>query len=934
MGQKYVVIDVETTGTSPRKGAKIIEIGAVLMEDEEVLDTLSTFIQPHMPIPPFIQQFTGIRDQDVEHAPEFYEVAPTLTAWLEDAAFVGHNVQFDLAFINAGMQEAGFPLFQGPVVDTVECARLAYPEAPGFRLSQITSWLDLDHDRPHRADSDALVTAELWISIRKKLAVLPKDVLHRLDRLAAFLHSDLHRYIERCIAKAPQQLPYDLEENHGIVFRKELPAEKPEQRNVSMQETLSGSHAKSRGWERFEERPGQLEMAEMVYASFEERSHAVIEAGTGLGKTLAYLLPAVKYHRTYNQKILISTQTLTLQEQLMNEDLPLLERLIDDRVSVAVLKGRGNYISLQRFEKWLQHRQFSLEEALGLGQVLIWLTETRHGDLDEINMAGGRRNALWESLRQNHYQDEHAQRGWEAYCFYARARRKAEYADIVVTNHAMLLSDMYQGKNLFSAYPYVIIDEAHHLPETAGKYAGRSVHYTKANRLLRRFGLDTKQSVVRPLIWFGEEAGIVFEPGWYQEREDNHAVLMYECDELFRLLTRWCRSASGRRRSEVGRYSQRFMPGRESGPVWEQVEDAGRRFLTLLEQEFKAWEAFGKVWETQPSSTSFVNELAELNAYLEQLDELGDNLFHLLFEREPEHVYWVEAEQSGAKNAAYIYARPVEVASELSEQLFMKKASVVLTSGSLAVNGSFEYMKSKMGLNDFLPQTSLIDSPYHYASQTQLLVPKDISGVNDKHADFAQEAAEYIFHAVNITEGKTMVLFTSFNMLKQVYHQLKEWTEESTLSVIGQGITSGTHAKLTKLFQQQDNALLLGTNAFWEGVDIPGEKLQHVIIVRLPFSPPTDPVYEAVSDKMQRQGKRSFYAEALPHAVLRFKQGFGRLIRHSEDRGVVTVLDKRIMEASYGSSFIDSIPRTNTYYEPMDAVLDRIADFFEEAKKR
>ncbi|MBA2875064.1 ATP-dependent DNA helicase DinG [Thermaerobacillus caldiproteolyticus] len=917
MNERFVVIDLETTGNTPKKGDRIIQIGMIVIENGQIIERFSSFVNPERDIPPFIQQFTNIDEQMVKHAPVFAEVAPKLVETLQEAYFVAHNVSFDLMFLQEELKMAGLPLFSGPTIDTVELARILFPTSSSYKLNELAQKLQIAHTQPHQADSDAEVTAKLLLALFEQLRALPLVTLQQLQRLSRDLHSDLSSLLEAMVMEKMKSL----HDERSYMFYRGIALKKPTT-SVSKQQTwandtmsfsgfLEGSHTLPLA--DYEQRDGQWEMMKIVHEALETSQHAVIEAGTGIGKSLAYLIPSVFFTYEKQKRVVISTHTLQLQQQLVERDIPLVRKIVPFPFQVAVLKGKRNYLSLNKFISFLHDENKNYDVVLMKCQLLVWLTQTETGDMDELNLSSGGR-LFWTSLEMDEESRE------EKYNFFIRAKQKAKEAHLIITNHAFLLQDVTASTPLIPEYEHIVIDEAHHLEEVASHYFGQQVDYVTVRLLLTRMGKSHEDGSLYKLNQWFKQQGI--DADTYFARCDQIITdLEFECDELFRMIRRY---ALVRKTNEItGRCRYRFQPEKEHGRQWEAIQELLWRVLghtsQLVEYTNQLYTLF------QPfNSQSDHHYFTDVSLF----EKLIRSLHHLLEADDPMVVRWIEAEAKGAANATTIYSQPIQLGEFFADQLFAKKKSVVLTSATLTMNNNFTYIMSRLGLEDFYPICRAIPSPFSYEHQAKLMVPSDVPAISAVSIeDYANAVADHILQIADSTNGKMLVLFTSYELLKLTASALKDKNKDETFVLLAQGMQGGSAAKLTKTFQQFDKAVLFGTSNFWEGVDLPKEQLSIVIIVRLPFAPPDDPVIEAKSEQIRASGGNPFYDLSLPQAVIRFKQGFGRLIRTSKDKGVVFVFDRRLTSASYGKYFLASLPPVSVYEEPLESLLQKLKEW-------
>lgn len=913
MGNKFVVVDLETTGHSPKNGDKIIQFAAVVVEDGTIVDQYSSLVQPRVDIPPFIEELTGITAEMVVDAPEFAEIAPKVLTMLDNAYFVAHNVLFDVSFLQEELILAGYEGFLGPVLDTVEMARILLPTSDSYKLTELALQEGLNHERPHQADSDAYVTAELFIRLFEKLVRLPKATLEGLLVHSKGLKSDVDLLLDELIVEKEQsveEIPYSLDYHRGIVLKRLDPLEEKTIARSRMEYPKTAKdkiNILSPSFQNYEERHGQFHMMDSVYRSFTEGEHALIEAGTGVGKSLAYLLPAAIFAREHDETIVVSTYTTQLQEQLLKKDIPLLANMLPFELRASLLKGRNHYISLGKFAHSLKEVDDNYDISLTKMQILIWLTETETGDRDELNLSSGGM-LYWDKIKNDDLSYEQ-DKSWLTYDYYLRARKSAQSADIIITNHSFLLSDMVSDQSILPHYQYCVLDEGHHFEKAAGKYFGYSLDYLTVRLMLNQFGhyeqkgyQYTFDKVLQArLSEFSIDALHPFE------LDRIFSELTFEMDEFFGAVARLV----GKKVKGFGstnRLTYRIKTEKQS-KEFQDVKATGERFYFLLKDLVdylqKCLQAFtGKdiSWTKEEKRL-----IQELSAYVKELVQLLDGLKKMILQPLEASVTWAEVDGRTPHNATTVYLQPISLADHLRQNFFHAKKSVVVTSATLSVKGSFQYIKRELGLDSCYEEQ--IQSPFHYEEQVQLIIPTDLPEVNAVPVDeYVAAISEHIISIAEATRGRMLILFTSYDMLRRTYSLIKESGLLEDYVLIGQGITSGSRMRLTRNFQRFDKAILLGTSSFWEGIDIPGEDLSCLIIVRLPFSPPNEPITEAKCQYIEQKGGNPFSEHSLPEAIIRFKQGFGRLVRTSHDRGFVVVFDKRISSTSYGKAFLKSIP--------------------------
>ncbi|MBM4762096.1 ATP-dependent DNA helicase DinG [Bacillus sp. B15-48] len=912
MGDKFIVIDLETTGNSPKKGDRIIQIGAVIIEDGKICGNYTSLVNPERPIPVFIEELTGIKDDMVKDAPVFKEIASDIIQLLDDSFFVAHNVLFDLGFLQEELQNAGYEGFYGSVLDTVELSRILFPTADGYKLSDLAAKEGINHDRPHQADSDAYVTAELLLIMLEKIHSFPLVTLKNLTKLSASLKSDIYLLFDEIVnikAQSFEKQSESLDIHRGIALKKNGQTElewnlhnEPLGYPFQMEEK---EQLLKRGYSTVERRLGQMEMMDDVYHAFVNQQHCLIEAGTGIGKTLGYLVPAVFYSKLNHKRVVISTFTTQLQQQLLFNDLPKLSAMIDFPIKASVLKGKSHYINLARFEKSLLTEEDNYDTTLTKMQILVWLLETTTGDVDELNLSSGGQ-VYWDKIKNVPVRFSQMKE-WDFYDFYIRACQASKNADLIITNHSMLLTDHVAENPFIPEYEYVVLDEAHHFERTAGKSFGKKFNYVSIRVLLNQLAQIVQGQFFQKIekLVSNTNKNVLLKCSINQLNQLIHD-LQFEMDQLFMSLISYARKLNKNR--SVNRIQ---MVLHNDTVDSRNIFGSAERFIFLAYDICLGFE--GRMAEVEKHrdrlSPEEENTLDEIVVLIKEMEQVRKNAREMFLIRRNDEILWIETDLRSVQNMTTVYARPPYVSERLKKEFFAKKKSVVMTSATLTVQGAFDFIKSVLGLQGMDVIEKQIPSPFRYEDQVRLIVPDDLPDIKSvSDTEYTIAITEHIISIAEATKGRMLTLFTSHEMLKKTYELIKESELLDDFVLIAQGITTGSRGRLIRNFQRFEKAILFGTSSFWEGIDIPGEDLSCLIIVRLPFSSPEEPLFSTKRELILKQGGNPFYELSLPEAVLRFKQGFGRLVRSSNDRGVIFVFDRRIVSATYGSSFLNSIP--------------------------
>jgi ATP-dependent DNA helicase DinG len=714
----------------------------------------------------------------------------------------------------------------------------------------------------------------------------------------------------------------------------------------SLIEAIAEDGPISKKLESYEFRPQQIEMIATISRAINEDKIAVVEAGTGTGKTLAYLLPAIQYAVQNRERIVVSTNTINLQEQLIHKDLPFLASILDQKFKAVLVKGRSNYGCKRKLAEAEQEIDLFSEEGerAELQGIIDWAKATKDGSKSDLNVEP--RSDVWEKIQSESDTSLKARCPFYNECFFYSARRQAAGADILVANHHLLFSDLAlratfgaSENAVLPAYDRIIFDEAHNVEDAATNYFGDAITYLGLQRILHRL-YRRKADQEKGLLTFLSNKLMKFAGGLPHEKflasqqfiqeeairgvDSLNFLLVESFEQIYFLLLR-------QSESEFGEVKQRLTATFAAHPNWQNEVLMRVKKLVLEMRKFT-----GRMDKFLQEVENFRHKLGpnvisltvDLQAQCDRLDAAASTIEKILLIEDDADIRWIEVRE-GYKQSKVVRLRsaPLEVAGILKDHVYAKFKNVVMTSATLTVERRFDFLKNRLGL-DLLEPAQIIEqalpAPFDYERQTLVAAPTDIS--DPKQSQFVNELQRFILPAIEISRGRAFVLFTAYGLLNVLYNRLKPEIEKLGYNVYRQG--QENRHRLLERFKHDVSSVLFATDSFWEGVDVHGEALELVIITKLPFKVPSEPIIEARVEAIERRGGNAFLEFSLPQAAIKFRQGFGRLIRRKSDRGAVLILDNRVMTKRYGRIFLNSLPKCNIVAGPSTEIFDAMRIFF------
>lgn len=926
---EIVVLDIETTGYDFNRDS-IIEVAAAVMRGPEVVETFDALIDPMVPVPLEITKLTGITDEMLTGQRSAEGVVAELVQFVGGRDIVAHSASFDRTFLE---QVAGRHAFRGRWIDSLEVTRIGLPRLRTHRLADLAQAFSVvPEGAPHRALHDVLALAAVWRVALVGASDLPAGLLRRIVALAPEVDWPARAILAQIAAAEPGAANFDLKQSRhkrvgadradALHDADEIATVCPAAEEV-LGEFSAGGIA-GRMYEGFESRAEQLEMARAVLEAFDTRTHLAIEAGTGVGKSIAYLVPAALYSLENRVGVGVATKTNALMDQLVYHELPKLNAALGGGLRYVALKGYDHYPCLRKLERYageLGELGVDTDRISNVAALYAWVAQSSWGDLDAINLHWGRRE-LRAAVQASQADCTHKRcRYFPHLCYLHGVRRRATSANVVVTNHALLFRDVVAQGGILPPLRHWIVDEAHSAESEARKQLTMGASHVELSAVLGALsakGRGTLLETLRRTIGATEGAAGIL--GVIARMEDATQRCATLTDSLFDFVKDLAPLVG---ESAYDGAELWVTDGtRQTGP-WGVVASTGASLAKRLE----ALLADGRELVTllEELGPEYTDGRADLVGLLTRIADQHAGLVAVLDGEDDSFVYSVELDRRRERDVEKLTAERLDIGEVLAEDLYPRVHSVVFCSATIATGESFEHFERSVGLDllgEGKARSLRLASSYDFERQMAVFVPTDLPEPN---AHGYLEALEGLLERVHVAMGgSVLTLFTNRRDMERLYAILEPRLERDGIALLCQ--RRGTSAKrLRDEFLADERLSLFALKSFWEGFDAKGDTLRCVVVPKLPFGRPTDPLAQ---ERERREGRTAWRRYTLPEAVIELKQAAGRLIRSSTDTGCLVIADARVVTKPYGRDFLGALPVADIERMPSDAVVDAVRERF------
>ncbi|WP_283678743.1 helicase C-terminal domain-containing protein [Lentilactobacillus sp. Marseille-Q4993] len=921
----YSVVDMETTGTDAAGDDRVIQFSGFKVQNSKIIDSFTTDINPNRDIPSRIEQLTGIHKQRVADAPTMDMVANKIYSFLKGTVFVAHNVNFDFPFLNVELARAGYPELENEAVDTVTLSQLLLPTQNSYRLADLSSYFNIDHEHPHSADGDAMATAKLLIVLLRQIEGLPSITLHQVVNLRPNLPKDTLKVFQmfddlNADKATAKRLPGHLMLVDGIVLRKKVPMTATGDQNADHQFPKTAADKQKVLPSNFESRRQQNTMMNLIFNNYDRKElddtkSVIVEAPTGIGKSLGYSLP-LAYLKEPDRKVIISTSTNYLQDQLQNQTIPLLNQVLPFKITSQILKGSSHYLDLARFKDAFTSGTGTTHDAFLIAQLLIWLTITTTGDLDELHLNIDQ-NSMIERIQHRGIQTINPSSEFARDDFLQFNLNNAKNADFIIVNHNYLLKHLDFLHEKLGGY-YLCIDESHQFTDTVIRENKLEVSVHQIQVELDRMTTTLHSRAFKSIV----QINAVIKKTVNSILAVKHEITT-ELNNFNANLLRYGFGTTKKAQllldsGEMEMLAPVFQGTRSKiVKMTQQLTDHALR----LETEFRNNPELMTTSEIKQT----IDTYAEISNCIELLERLT-RIEQLMTDEYEEHVFWLERPDS---QQVKVSCGLFDTGNYLKQTVYKSFPRPIYTGATIFSSKKSKYVFDSLGLTRNEVVSRRLKTDFDFKDNSRLYLVNSFTDANRLgNDDYYKFLAESIVRIYKNSPRQMMILFNSLDAISQTYSFMSEVGFTQTHNVLAQGV-NGTANKISRLFNQQQPSLLMGTGTFWSGVDFPGDKLENLIIAQLPFDVPTEPYNRAMASRQRKNGKNPFYSVSLPNATLRMRQGIGRLIRTNDDYGTVFVLDPRLVQRHYGEIMLRNLEEYPQLKGDLDECIVDMLSFFE-----
>ncbi len=921
---EFIVIDFETTGLDPHQD-EIIEIAGILFQNGKVTDKWTTLVNPYTYIPDEIINITGIDNSMVETAPEIGVALPKFLEFLGDRPIIGQNIQFDLDFLIKNVTDLKLSLNKVPVYDTLSLARMFLYSHHGFSLDELCKYFDINIEVSHRAEADAENTGKVFLELVQEAASHPLSLIQEINHITKereisnqALFSDI---VQNCVtlrklngltkSKIRNKLNSPIYRNNGNNEIKD--ADSP-------QSWFEEKGALAEKWKEYEPRESQLRFSVDTAKAFQQKKLLLAEAGTGLGKSLAYLSAGIFHTYKSNTPLIVSTYTKNLQDQLFYKDIPNLAEALNVDIKAVIYKGRHNYLCRTRLKYVLQHHKTLLNdnECELLLSVLVWKEYTKSGDIADCH--GFRMMYLprvWMLIRSEPgYCTMQKCKEWHG-CYISHIRDSVLNADIIVVNHSLFIAHLMSADQLLPDEFNFVIDEGHNLVPSAQDQLIKQVHQQSLDTItdfLNRKKSAMKTDFKNLIKLFPDMESELIE---LEESGEKTNKIFYT---FFDSLTESKVTLLDQSRyfEEKYVYDNPQVEFFYVNPKPDEVLDALRVFSTKISK-------FQEKIKNLKVSEAFITELSLNQDILLGMVDIFKRAIHI----QEEDIVWSSFQRKRRGILPLLNCAPRNVSDFLKETIFDRDSGGMICSATLKINNSFKFLREELGISDPNCEERLLtrtyQSPFFYEDQLRLFSFK--SELNINSLDYLDEISHQIEKCAKSLQRRILVLCTSYKHTKVLHSLLKDNLKSAGYQLHCQ-LPGANRNSLIKGFLNSKKSILVGTSSFWEGVDLPGDKVEILFIIKIPFANPKEPMVIAQLDKYKSKGQNAFMAYSVPDATVRLKQGFGRLIRNLKDSGICILSDPRLCGTQYGEIILHSLPVKSNTYHKIEEIITESKKFF------